>query len=192
MSLTPSLEAAASGRLPSWAVVGEERRAHIERVAALMDEWAVQLGLPAAERRRWRAAAWLHDALRDAPPETLRDTVPEELRDVPPLLLHGPAAAARLRAEGVEDEGLLAAVGYHTLGSVHFDDAGRALYLADFLEPGRDFEPDWRAALRARMPEARDDVLREVVFARIRHVMNTARELRPETVEFWNSLAERQ
>ena len=53
--------------LPEWAVATPERRAHIERVAALLSTWATALRVPAAERARWLRAACLHDALRDAP-----------------------------------------------------------------------------------------------------------------------------
>src|SRR5690606_16072758 len=141
------------------------------------------------DRRRWRAAAWLHDALRDAAPIGLRLLVPEWARDLPDPLLHGPAAAARLAADGVDDQEVLDAVAYHTIGHPSLGRLGRAVYLADFLEPGRTFEPEWRASLRARMPDAFDDVLREVVAARIAHLLQTGRRVRPETVAFWNAIA---
>lgn len=187
--LVPALDRAAAGQLPDWARVRPEREAHIARVAALMDEWARALALPEPERRRWRAAAWLHDALRDADPAELRDHVPLECRSLPGLLLHGPATAARLRTEGVFDEALLNAVGYHTLGHPELDGAGRALYLADFLEPGRGFLPAWRASLRARMPGAMAPVLRDVVAARLRHLLERGHPIRPETLAFWNVVA---
>ncbi|MBI4409109.1 MAG: HD domain-containing protein [Gemmatimonadetes bacterium] len=180
---------AAGGRLPPWAEATPARREHLARVAELLDRWAAALGLSDAERARWRAAAWLHDALRDADPAALRPLVPPECRGWPALLLHGPAAAARLRGDGCADEALLRAVAYHTIGHPELDELGGALYLADFLEPGRTFEPLWRAALRARMPAARSAVLQEVVGARIRHLVGSGRALRPETLGFWNSLA---
>ncbi|HEX6937833.1 MAG TPA: HD domain-containing protein [Longimicrobiales bacterium] len=189
MSAAGSIEAAADGALPAWAEASEGRRAHMRRVAALLDEWACRSGLDGAERRRWRATAWLHDALRDAAPDALRPLVPAWARDLPGPLLHGPAAAARLEAEGVRDRAILDAVAYHTLGHPGLDRLGRALYLADFLEPGRTFAPAWRASLRARMPGAFDDVLREVVAARIEHLLRSGRRVRPESLAFWNDIA---
>ncbi|HEX7119037.1 MAG TPA: HD domain-containing protein [Longimicrobiales bacterium] len=189
MSAAVSIEAAAAGELPAWAVASTERREHIRRVVALLDAWACRTGLDERERRRWRAAGWLHDALRDAAPEALREFVPAWARDLPGPLLHGPAAAARLEADGVRDRALLDAVAYHTLGHPKLDRLGRALYLADFLEPGRAFEPAWRAALRARMPEAFDAVLREVVAARIAHLLRAGHPIRPESLAFWNDVA---
>lgn len=185
----PVLAAAARGELPPWARIDELRRAHSANVAALLDGWAGALALTAAERERWRAAAWLHDALRCAPPAELTPHVPAEFRDLPPRMLHGPAAAARLRSEGVADEALLLAIGHHTIGHPDFDPLGRALYAADFLEPGRTFDPLLRAALRARMPHALAEVVPEVVRLRLIHLLRTGRTIRPETLAFWNALA---
>ncbi|HEX7050985.1 MAG TPA: HD domain-containing protein [Longimicrobiales bacterium] len=183
-----SIEAAAAGRLPAWAEAGPARRAHAARVAALMDDWARRLGLDAGERLRWRAAGWLHDALRDADPAVLRRRVPPEFRDLPDPLLHGPAAARRLAEDGVADAPLLTAIAYHTIGHPTLDALGRALYLADYLEPGRTFDPGGRAALRARLPGAMEEALVHVVAARLKHLLDSGRALRPESVAFWNAI----
>ncbi|HUH12923.1 MAG TPA: HD domain-containing protein, partial [Longimicrobiales bacterium] len=113
--------AAAAGHLPAGAQTTEKRRRHIERVAGLMDAWARALALPEADVARWRAAAFLHDALRDADPEEIRSELPSDLRDVPAALVHGPAVAARLEAAGVRDAPLLDAVRWHTLGHARLD-----------------------------------------------------------------------
>jgi HD superfamily phosphohydrolase YqeK len=177
--LSAVVRAAARGELPAWSRVSEKRRAHMGRVAALMGEWADGLGLSADERARWVAAGWLHDALREDAPDELRPRVPEAFRALPGKLLHGPAAAERLAAE-LDDE-MREAICFHTLGSARWGRLGRALYLADFLEPGRRYEPEWTASLRARMPGDMDAVLREVVDARVRHVTESGSTLHPET-----------
>lgn len=184
------LEDAARGQLPAWARAGAERCAHMARVAALLERWAVELGLPAVERRRWQAAAWLHDALRDAAPAELRAALPPQERDRAPGLLHGPAAAARLAAAGVSDEGLLCAVRAHTTGHPAFDNLGRALYLADYLEPGRPFDPVNNAVRRARLPGALTLVLRGVIADRMAQTMAAGFPVQPETLGFWNVVVE--
>ncbi len=189
-ALHPVVRAAAGGTLPRWSVAVPERVEHMRRVAALLDGWARASGREESERARWRAAGMLHDVLRDADPEDLLPDVPEELRDLPPKLVHGPAAASRLRAEGVADEGLLEAVAFHTIGKPGLARLGRMLYVADFLEPGRSFEPEWRAELRSRMPGELDDVLRAVVAARIDHLEAQGSRVRPETVAFRRTLEE--
>lgn len=163
--------------LPPWAQVSAERRAHIERVAGVVGTWADAMGVAATERARWLKAAYLHDALRDAP--------------LPDPLAHGPAAALRAAREGETDQGVLDAVRYHTVGYAGWDDVGRVLYLADFLEPGRRFAADARRALALRVPHERDAVLKEVVRWRIEWVLRCGWPLAPETVALWNALASR-
>lgn len=182
------IDAAADGRLPGWAEASPDRLAHMARVAEVMDDWGRQLGLGPGERRRWRATAMLHDALRDADPETLRRWVPDSLSDLPGGMLHGPAAAERLADEGVEDEPLLLAVRWHTTGHPGFDPLGRALYLADFAEPGRNRDAERLGRLRARVPMEMDAVLVEVAADRIGRTLAGAHRLRHQTVDFWNSL----
>ncbi len=181
-ALTPLVRDAADGHLPPWTVAKPKRREHMGRVAALMHEWAQGLGLSAADVARWTAAGWLHDTLRDADADDLRPAVPAEYRELPGKLLHGPAAAERLT--GQADDEIVAAVRCHTVGSPKFGTLGRALYLADFLEPGRTFDPEWTAQLRARMPREMDGVLREVVEARIGHVVKNGATVHPETKAF--------
>jgi HD superfamily phosphohydrolase YqeK len=182
------LEAAAAGELPSWARATRTRQEHMERVATLLGSWAVTLGLPPEEEMRWRAAGMLHDALRDAPAEELRELVPEELRNLGGKLLHGPAAAARLAADGVDDAPLLLAVSHHTIGHANFDQLGRALFVADYIEPGRRHEPLRLATLRARMPDALDEVVRDVLHARMSRLLREGRPIRSETASFWNAV----
>jgi HD superfamily phosphohydrolase YqeK len=178
---------AARGQLPDWARATPPRRAHMARVAALMEQWAAELELGPTENIRWASIGWLHDALRDADPRELRSVVHPEERDLPGAILHGPAAAALL--EGEVDPRCLRAIRFHTIGHPSLDRMGRALYLADFLEPGRDFLPDWRVELRARMPGELDAVLMEVLATRIRHLLESRKPIRPETAAFWSQLA---
>lgn len=184
----PVLEAAAGGELPRWAEASPDRREHMGRVSDLMATWAGRLDLPDADVLRWRAAGMLHDALRDADFETLRPLVGPDLKDSPGKMLHGPAAAARLRRDGVEDEALLLAVSWHTLGHPDFDRLGRALYLADYTEPGRDYESEHLASLRARVPAEMAAVLREVATARIQRSLERGRPLLDPTIGFWNAI----
>ncbi|HSM60546.1 MAG TPA: HD domain-containing protein [Longimicrobiales bacterium] len=188
MELHPAVARAAEGVLPPWAVMTAERRAHAARVARLLDDWARALEVDEAERARFRAAGILHDALRDECGDALRPRVVPALAELPDALLHGPAAAERLRIDGVEDGELLRAVAYHSLGHPRFGRLARALYAADFLEPGRDLLDGWREALRARMPGDLDGVVREILGARIAHLVEKGSPLRAETTGLWNAL----
>ncbi|MGE0355108.1 MAG: HD domain-containing protein [Gemmatimonadales bacterium] len=172
--------------IPTWAVMTDERIDHVQRVAALIAEWAEAMGVPDSERNRWLRAAWLHDALRDAPPEELTrwaSTAPG-----PMALLHGPASAARAKAEGEVDRGVLDAVRYHSVGLAESDMVGRVLYCADFLDPGRSFEPERRAALAQRLPKDLTGVLREIAALRMGHIIRSGWPIPEPTFRFWNSL----
>ena len=174
---------------PPWANASPERVAHIERVARLVLEWAEEMGVPDSERNRWLRAVWLHDALRDAPAEELERWAPTS--PGPPSIRHGPASAARAKADGEIDRGVLDAVRYHSMGLAEWDMVGRALYCADFLEPGRTFDQSGRAELAARFPRDPTGVLREVARARVSRLVQSGWPLPDPTVRFWNSLFSR-
>jgi HD superfamily phosphohydrolase YqeK len=172
--------------LPEWALVTPARREHIERVAELAGRWASEMDVPEGERRRWLRAVWLHDALRDAPEAELRRWAPDA--PGPVSLRHGPASAARAKAEGEPDRGVLDAVRYHSIGLAEWDMVGRILYCADYLEPGRKQARAWRAELAKRLPAEPSAVLRQVATARVEHMISSGRQLLEPTVRFWNSL----
>ncbi len=172
--------------LPVWAQVGEKRRAHIARVTDLLDKWAVQLKLDAAEAQAWHDVGRFHDALRDAPEAELRRLA--EGHDLPLDVLHGPAAANHLVSLGEARTSVLDAVRWHTVGFARWDRTGRALYMADFLEPGRGFMRPDRAFLAEHLPHDFDGVFRQVVRMRLEWTLREGKALFPESVGLWNSV----
>jgi HD superfamily phosphohydrolase YqeK len=172
--------------LPSWAKVTPKRRAHIERVTTLLSAWADALRISPAERDDWLSAGALHDALRDAPDGELRELTGDETRDAE--VLHGPAAAARLESMGDTNRSVLLAIRYHTVGCAEWDRVGRALFMADFLEPGRSFTRRDRAFLAEHAPHDFDGVFRQVLRARLEYALREGYALFPETVSLWNSV----
>jgi HD superfamily phosphohydrolase YqeK len=171
---------------PGWAQMTEKRRAHVERVTALLDRWAREMRLTHAEATDWRDAGLWHDALRDAPEAELRDRVPDA--PWPVHVLHGPAAAARLASEGESRVAVLEAIRWHTIGCATWDRAGHALYMADFLEPGRNFSPADRSFLANHVPHDFDAVFRQVVRMRIEWTIRDGKPLFPETAALWNAV----
>ncbi len=178
---------AASIELPPWATVGDRRREHIARVTSLLAEWAAALHLSRAETAAWQDAGRWHDALRDAPDAELRALVPE-LADCPAGLLHGPAAAARLVQDGEQRADVLEAVRWHTVGCARWSTTGRALFMADYLEPGRTFGRADRAFLAAHVVHDFDGVFRQVVRQRLEWSLREGRALFRQTVDLWNSV----
>ncbi|MGH7524212.1 MAG: HD domain-containing protein [Gemmatimonadales bacterium] len=158
------------------------RREHVERVVALLRRWAVALRLPEDEARRWERSGWLHDALRYAPEAEMRRWAPQV--EGPVELRHGPAAAARAELEGETDTDVLSAARWHSVGWEGWGWTGRALYCADFLEPGRTFDRAARADLAAVFPDQRDAVLREVVRRRLDYAAAQGWTLPRESIDF--------
>ncbi len=175
-----------SSGIPAWAKISDRRRSHIERVAVLLRDWAGRLDVDGHELDRWLRGAYLHDALKDAPEDELR-------RLAGPLfdhsqLLHGPAAAEMARAHGEQDQGVLDAIRYHSVGYAGWNQTGRMLYLADYLEPGRRMPVTQRAERVARVPASPAVVLREVAQERIIVALSSGKPLLEQTVAFWNAL----
>jgi len=172
--------------LPLWACVGSRRLAHIERVTSLLRAWSAAMRLDADEANAWIDAGAWHDSLRDAPEELLRSITNDD--ETPEQLLHGPAAATRLAADGEERQHVLDAIRYHTVGSASWGRTGKALYMADYLEPGRKFSREDRFFLAAQVPHSFDAAFRQVVRFRLDWSVREGNHIFPETVELWNSL----
>lgn len=172
--------------LPPWAQVSAKRRLHIERVVSLLLQWSDQMELSTEAAAAWRDVGRWHDAYRDADETFLRLLTGDTERPVG--LLHGPAAALTLKQDGESRGDVLDAIRWHTVGSSHWTSVGRALYMADFLEPGRMFMQADRAFLAAQVPRAFDAVFRQVVRLRLEWTIREGKSLAPETVALWNSV----
>lgn len=119
-----------------------------------------------ADPAKARLAGMLHDLARLYPAQRLLDECRE--RGIPidafslanPIVLHAPLSACLAQEEyGVADAEVLSAIAKHTLGAGDMSTLDCILYLADALEPGRNYEGraetadlaqrDMRAAMRA-------------------------------------------
>jgi 2-amino-4-hydroxy-6-hydroxymethyldihydropteridine diphosphokinase len=173
-------------QLPVWAVASPKRREHIARVTALLDLWAGAMAIAPDERGAWHDAGLLHDALRDAEEPVLRELSRDE--QSPVEILHGPAAAARLEGLGEGRRDVIDAIRWHTLGNAQWGRTGQALFMADFLEPGRKFMVAERAWLAHMVPDDFAGVFRQVVKCRLEWSLREGKGLHSETVAMWNAV----
>ncbi|MBA2691058.1 MAG: bis(5'-nucleosyl)-tetraphosphatase (symmetrical) YqeK [Rubrobacter sp.] len=127
----------AKGRL------SERRYAHTVRVAETAEYLAE---LHRLDPSRARLAALIHDAAREMKKDEYLRLAEEwkipfgEFERGNPKLLHGPVAAEMARRSlGVEDGEVLDAVREHTVGRAGMGDISLVLYLADKIEPERDY-----------------------------------------------------
>lgn len=185
MQAPPSTDGSAL-QLPAWTQADERRRGHIARVVAMLDQWSTAIDLPREVASAWHDAGAWHDALRDAPEPLLRELAARP--DLPAPLLHGPAAATQLERDGEMRRDVIDAVRWHTIGSPAWGRTGRALYMADYLEPGRSFARVDRAYLAAQVPHDFEATFRQVVRQRVEWALREGNALYPETAALWNSV----
>ena len=120
-----------------------KRYGHTLRVADTAEDLARAHGL---DPDRARIAALLHDAARELSSEEFLDLADDlglrvgEPERESPKLLHGPVAAELARRElDVEDEEVLDAIRAHTTVRPGMGRLSLALYVADKIEPARDY-----------------------------------------------------
>jgi predicted HD superfamily hydrolase involved in NAD metabolism len=149
--------------------LSEKRYGHTLRVAETAERLARAHGLDPA---RVHLAALLHDAARETEPEEfLRlaekwDLAVGEPERESPKLLHAPVAAELARRElGVEDEEVLTAIRAHTVGRPDMSSLALAVYVADKIEPARDYPSvgRLRALAREDLHRAAEEALRRAI-----------------------------
>ncbi len=104
-------------------------------------------------------------------------------------LLHAPVGAALIKKElQVSDPEILQAVANHTTGRRGMGRLEKVVYLADYIEEGRDFPAAEK--IRQAAFEDLDRALLEAVEIAIRSVLDRGLMLHPRSVAFRNELVE--
>jgi predicted HD superfamily hydrolase involved in NAD metabolism len=174
--------------------LSEKRYGHTLRVADTAERLARVHGL---DPDRTRLASLLHDAARETEPEEFLRLAESwnlpvgEPERQSPKLLHGPVAAELARRElGVEDEEVLEAIRAHTTGRPGMGPIALALYVADKIEPARDYPSVGRLRKLASedLREAATEALRRV----IGHNEERGRPIHPDSRETLAWLEEAQ
>ena len=171
--------------------LGRKGASHCERVAATAGDLAEVYGVDVDSAR---LAGALHDWDRDIPRSRLVEHARELGLEVTPIdeavpyLLHARTGAVDVGRHfpGVSAD-VARAISLHTVGARDMTPLDQVVYLADMLEPGRDFEgvDELRAAVGAApLPE---------LFAlgyrlSVMHLVRVRRRIHPETIEVWNAL----
>jgi len=171
--------------------LGHKAAKHCKRVAATAAELAAAYGVDVESAR---LAGLLHDWDRETPPETLlaaaaRDGVEVSDADAAnPHLLHARTGAVAVREAfpGLPAE-VTQAIARHTLGAADMTPLDMVVYLADMLEPHRDFEGvrELRDAVgKVSLPE-----LFTLGYQRsVRYLVEARKRIHPDTVAVWNAL----
>lgn len=163
--------------------LSEKRYTHVLGVADTAESLARAHGLPP---EKTRLAALLHDAARESSPEALLESArrygleADGFTEERPMLLHGPVAAEEARRElGVEHPAVLEAVRVHTTGAPEIGPLALAVYVADKIEPGRDYPSVER--LRELAREDLREAAKAILRATESHNENRGRPTHPDS-----------
>ncbi len=172
--IASGVEFVAAARRVREHIAQRHRYAHILRVARTAGALARKHG---ADPQGARIAGLLHDLARLYPGERLLRECEErgmpigEFERTNPIVLHAPLGAELARDWfGVEDEAILSAIRKHTLAAATMSPLDEILYLADGLEPGREY------AGRAEMLALAFDDLPAAMAAHLNESLNYHRE----------------
>lgn len=160
------------------------RYAHVLRVARMAARLA---RVHNVDPLRARIAGMLHDLARLYPAERLLRECAERRMAIDafershPVVLH-----ARLGAElaedgfGIHDEGILSAIRKHTLADGEMSPLDAIVFLADGLEPGRDFAD--RAELAELAYRDLDAAMRAMLLSSVAYLRENALAISPHTL----------
>lgn len=119
----------------------DSRKDHIDGVVDTADILATRFG---ADRQKAKLAALCHDLYRGVKNDALNIYVKQlglqkKYLDNPNLA-HAKIAAEMMKRDfGIEDEDVLNAVRYHTTGRAGMSTLEKVIFLADSIEPGRNY-----------------------------------------------------
>jgi predicted HD superfamily hydrolase involved in NAD metabolism len=119
----------------------DNRKEHIDGVVSTADDLAMRYG---ADKNKTKLAALCHDLYRGVKDDALNIYVkqlglPKKYLDNANLA-HAKIAAEMIKKDyGIEDEDVLNAVRYHTTGRAGMSNLEKVIFLADSIEPGRNY-----------------------------------------------------
>lgn len=141
-----------------------------------------------------RLAGLLHDWDREQTPDQLfaaaeaAGLAVSAADESVPYLLHARTGAFALRAAlpGLPDE-VVSAVAHHTVGSTEMSDLDKLVYIADMIEPGRDY-PGVEALRELATSAALCELFAAAYQRSILYLIGNRKRIHPDTVAVWNSL----
>lgn len=171
--------------------LGERGANHSLRVADAAADLAQTYGVDA---KLARLAGLLHDWDRDRPRVELVDAARAgglsvgPIDEAVPYLLHARTGAISLAAVFPElPEEVLHAVARHTVGARDMSELDQVVYLADMIEPSRDYPGV--EALRDAVGVATLSELFVLGYQQsFMHLVRERRRIHPDTVDVWNAL----
>ena len=104
-----------------------------------------------------------------------------------PAVIHAPLGAAVARAEyGIEDEDILRAISLHTTGGCDMTKLDKIIYIADMIEPSRDYKGV--DELRREAKKDLDNAMFMALQSTLKFNLKKGSLIHPDTIDAWNDL----
>lgn len=123
--------------------LSERRYVHSAGVAASAYILAEKYGY---NPKKAELAGWLHDCAKEMKLEEMQDIIDEQNLQVDEYmrssraLLHGPAGSIMAKTVyGIKDRDIQNSIFFHTTGRPQMELLDKIIFLADYIEPSRDF-----------------------------------------------------
>lgn len=170
------------------AVMSEKRMDHVLRV----EETALQLAAKyEADLEKTSLAALLHDFAKQQPETEMRDIIISENLDLDLLqygnaIWHAPVGAVLARRQfDIEDEEILLAIENHTIANPEMTLIEQVLFVADYIEPGRDFQ-----GVEIARELAEDSLEKAVIYKikeTIKQLVLNKNKIHPKAIDSYNA-----
>lgn len=146
-----------------------------------------------ADKEKAAIAGLLHDCARKIPTREFVDKAAElgipvdEIERNQPILLHAKLGVYYAREDfGVEDPEILDAIRWHTTGAPHMSLLAKVIYLADLVEPHRDFATV--GAMRQMVREGLDKAMIAAYANTMDYLLAQHLLIHPDCLEGYNEL----
>ncbi|WP_100372217.1 bis(5'-nucleosyl)-tetraphosphatase (symmetrical) YqeK [Bacillus sp. FJAT-45037] len=167
----------------------EHRYQHTLGVVETAKELAARFG---ADVKKAELAAVFHDYAKFRDKDEMRDLVKSTLKEKDILeygdeLLHAPCGAYFVQKEiGLTDSEVLGAIHYHTTGHPDMTLLEKVVFLADYIEPGRQFKgvEEVRELATTDLDEAIIQSLENTIY----FLMKRRQPIYPDTLNTYNTL----
>lgn len=170
--------------------IGEKR---LEHTISVVEESLILAKKHKAPEEKVKIAALLHDFAKNITLEESIELVKKynlELDDITKTsteLIHGPLGARMVRDYfNIGDQEILNAITYHTTGKENMTTVEKIVFLADFIEPARDF--DGIELIRERALENLDEAILMALDSTISYLINKRSIIHVNTVNARNYL----
>lgn len=167
----------------------EKRFEHTVRVMETAIPLAVQFGI---DEKKAELAAIFHDYAKYRPKEEmkqwiLKEKLPFDLLQFHHELWHAPVGSLLVKKEvGITDEEILDAIKYHTTGRAKMKPLEKVIYLADYMEPGRNFPGVEK--VRELAHKDLDSAMIQALKNTIQYLISKDQPIYPDTFHTYNDL----